>query len=56
MNDDDDDDDSLICYCTHLTASSSNRLLGCRCRRTWRSPPGQNSVKRQSHFGESILA
>lgn len=43
-------------FCAHLTADSGNRLHGWRCRRTWRSPPGQNSVNKHDHFGDSIDA
>jgi len=41
---------------TYRTAASSKRLSGCLCRRTWRSPPGQNSVSKQDHLGESSVA
>jgi hypothetical protein len=45
-----------VCVCTYRMAASPKRLSGCCCRRTWRSPPGQNSVNKQDRLGESNVA
>lgn len=46
----------LLLVYVYLTADSVKRLQGWRWRRTWRSPPGQNSVNRHDHLGDSKLA
>nr|ACR36865.1 unknown [Zea mays] len=40
----------------YLAACSGKCLPGCRCRSTWRSPPGQNSMTRQANRSVSKCA